>query len=437
MNYNNNLYYYNLPIRKSTSPIKSRCLSSNRQVSPVRNQLPVSVSNNHQVSNNKMHIHNNYNNYNKSNSNDLNDFKNKINSIYKFSNINLNNPNNQTPIIDKVIKINPNNNISTNNFNDDIHNNNLNNYENDANIQEYIPDINFDDDNSNNNSNNINNNINSNNSDTNIINNNNIKQIVLNKAVFGIKKTILTDNNLLSYTPSNNDFKIGINRNTLRHKTIFDCFYLFPNIVEINTTKEINVINEKRVEQFINVYDKRDIQYFPIDYVACGINIPMKTLTYKYKKLIIKNIYWNIFQSISNEHYKNNEILCMVPKRNEYIYKKIDLNINIELHSQIFTKNNQILPYKDINNNNIQTPANTCIYRSIPLEINVLNGCIFKDIEINLSENIDISCALLCLKISVPTMYNETLIGVDKNNQLYHGNIPFSQFIVNLDYELE
>jgi hypothetical protein len=58
------------------------------------------------------------------------------------------------------------------------------------------------------------------------------------------------------------------------------------------------------------------------------------------------------------------------------------------------------------------------------------------NLEINLLDELQINCALLCLKISVPEESIKILKGTDKNNNILFGNIPFSQFILNFDYEL-
>jgi hypothetical protein len=252
--------------------------------------------------------------------------------------------------------------------------------------------------------------------------------------VYGIKKTIVSDFNHIYYSANNNDFKIGLNNNNKLN--IFDTFYLSPNISEINTKKEINIINEKRVEAFVNKDDLNDKQYFPIDFIPCGNNIPLKTLETTFKKLIIKNIYWNIFQSINSKNYQLNELLCIYPCKNEFIYKPIQLQVNFELHSQISSNGYEgPCPYR---NSKIKYPiaANSCLYKVFSFTINKLNGSYFENIEIDLSSDIDIDCAILCLRISVPDEETEKLKGYDKNENILYGNIPFSQFIVNFDYDL-
>ena len=232
------------------------------------------------------------------------------------------------------------------------------------------------------------------------------------------------------YLSSNsNDFKIGLNKNN-KPNLIFDCFYLYPNISEINTKIETNYINDKIVKKF-------GTQYFPLDFIPSGTIIPLKTNNKTYSKLIISNIYWNIFQSIKKENYSYNELLCYVPDRIDFVYKSIKLQIDIELHSQINNNilSNNILPYRNDELLNI-TPANTCIYRSVSIELGNLNGSYLDNIEINLLKELDLECCLLCLKISVPDYSSDILKGFDKNNKIFCGYIPFSQMIINLDYEL-
>ena len=278
------------------------------------------------------------------------------------------------------------------------------------------------------------------------INSNNFEKNIYLKqnVIYGIKKTILSEFNYLYQSLNSNDFKIGLNKNNNKNNCIFDSFYLFPNISEINTTTETNIINEKKVELFMNNYDTYDIQPFPIDFVPCGLNIPLKSSNKNFKKIIIKNIYWNIFQSINSNNYELDELLCAIPQKNDYIYKTIKLQINFELHSQVSFNvskkidnkyENQILPYK---NHKIKysTPANSCLYKVLNIKINKLNGSYFDDLEIDLLDELSIDCALLCIRISIPEESIEILKGTDKNSNLLFGNIPFSQFIINFDYEL-
>jgi len=351
------------------------------------------------IDNNQKDISKNYNNITQYDKDILNNNRKNYDVIYDKQILN-----NNDEIYDKKIL----------NNNDEIHDKQiLNNNIKKENYQRYDKNV----------SNNINDDIN---------NNKNDKEIT-KSLIYGIKKTILSDFNHLYQSSNTNDFKIGLNKNILlNNNKIFDCFYLFPNISEINTKSETNIINEKKIEIFYNNLNPNDIQYFPIDFIACGSNIPLLSKNKYYSKIRIKNIFWNIFQSINSSNYKLNEILCIVPNKDDYIYKNINLQVNFELHSQIISEE---LPYK---NNNIRqiTPANTCLYQIPFIQISNLNGSNFHFLEIDLNSNIKLECALLCVKISVPCSHTYILEGMDKNNRLSYGNIPFSQFILNFEYEL-
>ena len=249
----------------------------------------------------------------------------------------------------------------------------------------------------------------------------------LKELFYGIKKTILSDLNYLNHSCNSSDFKIKLN-----NQNIYDTFYLFPNISEINTKNETNFINEKKIIKLINKNDMHDIQYFPLEYIPIGINILLNKN--KYTKLLIKDIYWNIFQTIDKKYYKNNEILSISAAKNEFIYIPTKLKINFELHSQLPPIINEI-PYYDPNIKNYHS-GNTCLYKVSYIEMNELNGKSNHNIEINLNSKIDITCALLCIKISVPDECIQIMLGKDKNDNDFYGYIPFSQLVVNFNYEL-
>ena len=121
-----------------------------------------------------------------------------------------------------------------------------------------------------------------------------------------------------------------------------------------------------------------------------------------------------------------------MPNKTEFIYNKINLQINFEFHSQVAS---DITLYK---NNKIKnkSSANTCLYKVQNIIINSLNGCNFNDIIIDLPIDLDLNCALLCIKISVPEISFNILKGYDKNNNIFYGYIPFSQFILQFDYQI-
>jgi len=246
--------------------------------------------------------------------------------------------------------------------------------------------------------------------------------------LYGIKKLILSENN-------RTDFRIGINKNHTENNIVFDTFYLPPNVMEINSRIETNYINEKKIECFMNKNNKRDVQFFPLDYVPSGSIIPFK------KKIKMNNFYWNIIQSIDLSKYKgfrdsnNLEILAIVPEKERFIYEAVKFQINIEVHSQINEIDSQILPYK---NNKIKenNPGNTCLFTIQSFKIDKLQGINEQDIIIEIPKNLNIDTGILAVRVSVPSENVHVLRGYNKNADISYGFIPFNQFLINFDYEL-
>jgi hypothetical protein len=259
-------------------------------------------------------------------------------------------------------------------------------------------------------------------------------------ALFGIKKTPHSDFNFANVSSNSSDFKICLNNKKLE---IYDCFYLSPNILEINSKTDTNIINEKKVEIFKNKTDINDIHYFPIDYSPTGILLPLKEHS---NKIIIKNIYWNIFQSIKNDKFDNNEILCVIPERTEYINAHVKLQINFEVHTNVSKKiedkyGDVILPYKNIvrgqKKDSVINPSLTCVQTVQSFKIENLSGSNNNNFEFNIPSEFNLSSVLLCVKISVPNEVVPIMKGYDKSRNDYYGSIPFSQFILNFDYEVD
>jgi hypothetical protein len=249
--------------------------------------------------------------------------------------------------------------------------------------------------------------------------------------LYGIKKLIPSENN-------RTDFRIGINKNHIENSIVFDTFYLPPNVMEINSRIETNYINEKKVECFMNKNNKRDVQFFPLDYVPSGSIIPFKK---EIKKIKINNFYWNIIQSIDLNKYKgfrdsnNLEILAIVPEKERFTYEAVKFQINIEIHSQINDIDSQILPYK---NNKIKenNPGNTCLFTIQSFKIDKLQGINEQDIIIEIPKNLNIDTGILAVRVSIPSENVHVLRGYNKNADIAYGFIPFNQFLINFDYEL-
>jgi hypothetical protein len=80
--------------------------------------------------------------------------------------------------------------------------------------------------------------------------------------------------------------------------------------------------------------------------------------------------------------------------------------------------------------------SNTCLFNVKSFSIDKLNGYFPDNIEIDLGNIKGINCALLCVKISVPDECIDIMKGYDKYDRYFYGYIPFSQFILNFNYEL-
>jgi hypothetical protein len=238
----------------------------------------------------------------------------------------------------------------------------------------------------------------------------------------------------INVNSNNNNFKIQLN-NTSNNNPIFDVFYISPNIVEINQDNNDNYIHEKIIEKIENIYDKTDIEYFPINYTPSGIPIELKNNT-----LIIENIKWNIIQNISDSKFDEINLLGMVPFENKYNYINTELEVTFELHSQIpfslLNNRENIIVYRTLNHKNKFSCSNTCLFstENTKIKINNLNDLTSTKIEIPLLKHAFLSNALLCVKVGISNESVYQLRGFDKFNNMSYGFVPFSQFVLSFDY---
>ena len=263
-----------------------------------------------------------------------------------------------------------------------------------------------------------------------------IQQIKLVQSyIFGIKVNNVSEKNFRNIDINNNDIKLTIRKNNEK-TVILDCFYLSPNILEINNLYNTR-LGDKKIDIFYNNYDRTDYQYFPIDQIASGTLISVKN---GLNKIRLSNIRWNIFQNIDNKIYKENEILSIVPNINELRYKPTTLNIFFEIHSQMNTNfikkndNNSLYPYardgvKEIYCNN------TCITRSKIFVINELNGNDEDGLEILFQNDTNFRNVLLCPKIGLLNQNIRDLAGMDVKMQNSYGHVPINQFVLCLNVE--
>ena len=263
-----------------------------------------------------------------------------------------------------------------------------------------------------------------------------IQQIKLVQSyIFGIKVNSVSEKNFRNIDINNNDIKLTIRKNNEK-TVILDCFYLSPNILEINNLYNTRLA-DKKIDVFYNNYDRTDYQYFPIDQIASGTLISVKS---GLNKIRLSDIRWNIFQNIDNKIYKENEILSIVPNINELRYKPTTLHIFFEIHSQMNANsikkndNNSLYPYardgfKEIYCNN------TCITRSKMFVINELNGNNDDGLEILFQNDTNFRNVLLCPKIGLSNQNIRDLAGMDVKMQNSYGHIPINQFVLCLNVE--
>ncbi len=212
--------------------------------------------------------------------------------------------------------------------------------------------------------------------------------------------------------------------------------------MEIIGTSINNYVHDKKVEIFKNIYDKDDIEFFPLDYLPSGFPINTRILPNYESKLIIKNLSWNIMQNIKEYEFDELKLIGYVPNGNEYITNEIELNITIELHSQhtyeLINNRSEIFPYRN-KFIKLLNPSNTCIYstKDNKIKIRELNGIYEKDISIPLKKHEHLKSSLLCVKVSLTEDSIYFLKGHNKNNEICYGFVPFNQLVISFDYEVK
>lgn len=256
--------------------------------------------------------------------------------------------------------------------------------------------------------------------------------------LYGIKKTNITETINNKYS-SSSYFKMMKN-NDIGNNVVFDTFYLSPNILEINEHSSNNFIHSKKVEKFVNIFKKKEYQYFPIDYIPTGFPINIKNNQSRYNNIIIKNLSWNIIQNINEFKYESTNILSIVPNIYEFLYKNVNLTLNFELHSQIplhlLSSNENIIPYRN-SNVKVLNPSKTCLFEIKDFKIDSLNGFSDEVIKIPIKNYYNLFNTLLCIKVSIDEDEVYNLKGYNNNQKLTYGYIPLSQIILNFDYYLQ
>ncbi len=300
------------------------------------------------------------------------------------------------------------------------------------------------------------------------------------KNFFGLKKLIIPEY-CEKYSSCSSDFVITLNQycsaevdeaETPLELIPFNTFYLYAGSRENNTRVEPNIVADYKVKYYRNVENPAlPAQPFPTHFIPSGVATPLGFVNLEGKKVIgikVTRIAWNIFQTkplikmtdlCSNDlaikqhnelillenlktsfYEKNPAIIGMVQKGCDILYPFVDLDLNIELHSQrninlsskiVMDGMNPDAPYFDIKEP-VWYANNTCHNVDEPVSIGTLNGTINLQKEIIFSKDIDDDSLMLCVKVSVPTATKEKLQGYDKFGKCVFGSVYFSNMTVSV-----
>lgn len=266
----------------------------------------------------------------------------------------------------------------------------------------------------------------------------NIQKNKIHELLFGLKKTNIVENNS-SEINSSSYFRIMKN-NIDVNQIIYDTFYLAPNILEINDYSHFNYIHDRKIEKFQNQYTSTDAQYFPLEYTPSGFPI---NLTENISNIVLQNISFNCVQFMNANKYEDFRLLGNTIERNTLVNKKISLNLHFELHSQIpyHLLNNRLnlMPYRN-ENLKVLNPSQTCLLTVETIKIKDLNSFHGEKIRISLEDiilNHQLKNVLLTVRISLDKTSIKELKGIDVNEKIYYGYVPFTQLLVNCEYYLE
>jgi hypothetical protein len=260
----------------------------------------------------------------------------------------------------------------------------------------------------------------------------------IHQLLFGLKKTNIVENNN-SEINSSSYFRIMKN-NTDINETIYDTFYLSPNILEINDYSHFNYVHDRKVEKFQNNNKSNDCHYFPLEYIPSGFPI---NLNNNISNIVIQNISFNFVQLMNANKYEDFRLLGNTIERNNLVNKKISLNLHFELHSQVpyhlLSNRLNLMPYRN-ENLKVLNPSQTCIVPIKTIKINDLNNFYEDKIRIPIEDiilNHQLKNVLLAVRISLDKASIKELKGVDVNDKIYYGYVPFTQILVNCEYYLE
>ena len=245
----------------------------------------------------------------------------------------------------------------------------------------------------------------------------------LHNATFGIHKTIFTEKNGI-FDSNRNSFRIES-----QSPSLYSSFYLYPSQTSFINKMDVNIIEEKKVDTFVNQWNPYDIQVFPLEYIPTGIFIPLVKESGIIKHIKIESIHWNIFQL---ENTSSSAIIGIVANQNHFVHKPISLELHFELHSQKKEVIEELYPYEKEDSKG-KNASQTCIFPVQTVCISTMEGVSFEKIIWNIPEAI-FNNLLLMVRVSVPSDSISILKGYDAYQQTLMGYIPFHQMNCFIEY---
>jgi hypothetical protein len=251
--------------------------------------------------------------------------------------------------------------------------------------------------------------------------------IPMKNATFGIHKTIFTEQNSI-FDVQRNSFRLES-----QSPTLYSSFYLYPSQTSFIHKMDVNIIEEKKVERFVNRWNPYDNQIFPLHFIPTGIFIPIVQERGDVREIQIESIHWNIFQL---ENTSSSAIVGMVANQTHFVQKPVSLQLHLELHTQ--KKEVELLeelyPYEEERNSDCG--SRTCVFPVETVRISTMEGTLFQKIKWKIPPSL-FQNMLLAIRVSVPDETISTLRGMDVYQQVSMGYIPFHQFHCFVEYSIK
>jgi len=255
----------------------------------------------------------------------------------------------------------------------------------------------------------------------------NYKQVApaYQSATFGIHKTLFAEQNSI-FDARRHSFRMES-----QSPTLYSSFYLYPSQTSFIHRMDVNIIEEKKVDRFVNQWNPYDSQIFPLHFIPTGVFIPIVRETGDVKEVQVESIHWNVFQL---ENTSSSALVGMVANQTHFVQKPVTLQLHLELHAQKkeMASVEELYPYQ---NENHENGSQTCIFPVQTVRISTMEGTSFQKIKWKIPPFF-FSNMLLAIRVSVPEDTVSTLKGFDVSQQISMGYIPFHQFNCFVEYTL-